>query len=45
MRSVLEGKVIGRKLPKFLRPFSDIVTSFDKLQVNSKSKRQMKRSI
>ena len=37
-------KVGGRKLPKFLRPFSDIVTSFDKLKVNSKTKRQMKRA-
>ena len=36
-------KVGGRKLPKFLRPYSDVITSYDKLQVQSKTKRQMKR--
>jgi radical SAM superfamily enzyme YgiQ (UPF0313 family) len=37
-------KVGGRKLPKFLREFSDIVSSYDKLQVNARNKRQMKRA-
>ena len=36
-------KVGGRKLPKFLRPYSEVVTSYDKLHVASKNKRQMKR--
>jgi radical SAM superfamily enzyme YgiQ (UPF0313 family) len=36
-------KVGGRKLPKFLREFSDVITSYDKLYVNAKSKRQQKR--
>lgn len=37
-------KVGGRKLPKFLREFSEIVSSYDKLQVNARNKRQMKRA-
>ncbi|MEA3552965.1 MAG: DUF4080 domain-containing protein [Campylobacterota bacterium] len=37
-------KVGGRKLPKFLRPFSEVVKSEDKLQLNSQNKRQMKRA-
>lgn len=36
-------KVGGRKLPSFLREYSDVVTSYDKLHVNSKNKRQQKR--
>lgn len=36
-------KVGGRKLPKFLREFSDVITSYDKLHVQSKNKRQQKR--
>jgi len=37
-------KVGGRKLPKFLREYSDVITSYDKLSVNSKNKRQQKRA-
>lgn len=37
-------KVGGRKLPKFLRPFSDKITSYDKLVVDKKNQRQIKRS-
>ncbi len=36
-------KVGGRKLPKFLRPYSDVVSSFDKMSVQNKQKRQQKR--
>ncbi|MEA2017614.1 MAG: DUF4080 domain-containing protein, partial [Campylobacterota bacterium] len=36
-------KVGGRKLPKFLRPFSDVVSSFDKVNIQNKQKRQQKR--
>lgn len=36
-------KVGGRKLPKFLRQYSDVITSYDKLKVTSKNKRQLKR--
>ena len=37
-------KVDGRKLPKFLRQFSDNVKSENKIQVNAQAKRQMKRA-
>jgi radical SAM superfamily enzyme YgiQ (UPF0313 family) len=37
-------KVGGRKLPGFLRAYSDVITSYDKQKVNSKNKRQAKRA-
>jgi radical SAM superfamily enzyme YgiQ (UPF0313 family) len=37
-------KVGGRKLPSFLRPFSEITSSFDKVQIETKQKRQQKRA-
>jgi len=36
-------KVGGRKLPKFLRPYSDRVSSFEKVTIQNKQKRQQKR--
>jgi len=36
-------KVGGRKLPPFLREFSEIKSSFDRVQVSTKQKRQQKR--
>jgi hypothetical protein len=36
-------KVGGRKLPKFLREYSEVVTSYDKLNISNKQKRQQKR--
>jgi len=36
-------KVGGRKLPKFLRSYSDVLNSFEKILVENKTKRQMKR--
>ncbi|MDD2698038.1 MAG: DUF4080 domain-containing protein [Arcobacteraceae bacterium] len=37
-------KVGGRKLPSFLREYSEITSSFDKVQVGTKQKRQQKRT-
>ncbi len=37
-------KVGGRKLPSFLREYSEVTSSFDKVQVSSKQKRQQKRT-
>ncbi len=37
-------KVGGRKLPKFLREYSDVISSYDKSKVSSRSKRQQKRA-
>ncbi len=37
-------KVGGRKLPSFLRQYSEITSSFDKAQVGTKQKRQQKRA-
>lgn len=36
--------VSGRKLPKFLRPFSEVISSFENIKVDSKNKRQQKRA-
>ncbi len=37
-------KVGGRKLPSFLRKYSEITSSFDKVQIETKQKRQQKRT-
>ncbi len=37
-------KVGGRKLPSFLRAYSEITSSFDKAQIGTKQKRQQKRT-
>ncbi len=36
-------KVGGRKLPSFLREYSELTSSFDKVQLSTKQKRQQKR--
>ena len=40
MRNLMERYA---ELPKFLRPYSDVRSSFDKVNVQNKQKRQQKR--